>query len=242
MSASASSDHARVDAPETLEAFKNSFYYGSRSNLDFKFLSDLSTDDAGRFFDELLRLLGRTMNDGDAHRLVDHVVNSQQRAYTSHLDDRAAFAYDDGPFSPPRKKVSESRVALITSSGHFVEGDDPEPFGVTDMTQEEAEARVGEFLRAAPTLSTIPTDTDVGELRVRHGGYPVHAAETDHNVVLPLTALHGLVADGTVGQFAEHAYSFVGATSQLRLRDHVVAEWVERLRDDEIDVVLLVPV
>ena len=64
----------------------------------------------------------------------------------------------------------------------------------------------------------------------------------DHQVALPLGHLRALADDGTIGEVAETAYSFVGATSQVRLRRDVAPAWAERLRDDEIDAVLLVPV
>lgn len=166
----------------------------------------------------------------------------QERAYASHLDAKARFRYDDVPHAPLQKPLSESRVALVTSSGHFVDGDDPRPLGVDDMTQGEAEARVSEFLRAEPTLSTIPIDTDPGDLRVRHGGYPVGGARLDHNVALPLRPLLDLAADGVIGELSPRAYSFVGATSQLRLRDTVAAAWAETMLADDVDAVLLVPV
>ena len=143
------------ESPLTLKDFADSFFYGSRSNLDFKFLADLSDTEAADFFEGLLRELGRTLNDGDATRLVDHARSWQRRAYGAHLESKAAFAYDDVPFSILTTPLTETRVALVTSSGHFVAGDDPNPFGVEHMTQTEAEARIGEFLRAEPTLSHI---------------------------------------------------------------------------------------
>jgi hypothetical protein len=36
-------------------------------------------------------------------------------------------------------------MAVLSSSGHFIEGDDPKPFGVVDMSQEEAIDRIGDF-------------------------------------------------------------------------------------------------
>ncbi len=228
--------------PETFEEFRNSFFYGSRSNLDFKFLTELDAPEAAEFFTELLTQLSCTMDDGDAGRLIEHARRWQQRAYGSHAEQKARFRYDDVPHAPLQKKLSDARVALVTSSGHFAEGDDPRPFGVEDMTQAEAEARIGEFLRVEPTLSTIPTGTAPGELRVRHGGYPVAAARLDHNVVLPLRPLRELAADGVIGELSPTAYSFVGATSQLRLRETVAPVWAEALRADQVDAVLLVPV
>ena len=226
----------------TMREFKDSFFYGSRSNLDFKFLADLPDDQAADFFADLLDGLGRTINDGDPTRLVDHARTWQQRAYSAHLESKAAFSYDDVPLAQLRIPLSEAKVALLTSSGHFVEGDDPAPFGVEHMTQTEAEVRIGEFLRAEPTLSLIPVNTPPDQLRVRHGGYPVDAAILDHNVTLPLRPLLELEAEGVIGTLADEARSFVGATSQLRLRDHVAPTWVEGLRAADIDAVLLVPV
>ena len=229
-------------ALESFKAFKDSFFYGSRSNLDFKFLAELSEPEAGEFFAGLLARLSTTMNDGDAMRIVDHAREWQQRAYTPHLDAKARFQYEDAPFTVLNKPLAQARIALVTSSGHFVDDDDPKPFGVENMSQAEAEARIGEFLRAEPTLSTIPIDTPPDRLRVRHGGYPTGAASLDHNVALPTKALRQLASSGIIGEVAPLAYSFVGATSQIRLRDSVAPLWAAMLQADAIDAVLLVPV
>ncbi|MGA1569757.1 MAG: glycine/sarcosine/betaine reductase selenoprotein B family protein, partial [Ilumatobacteraceae bacterium] len=181
---------------ETVREFADSFFYGSRSNLDMKFLRDLSPIEVGDFIEGLLRHLSTTLDDGDADRLIDHVIGWQRHAYTAHLDGKASFSYGDVPRAMLGKPLSQARVALVTSSGHFVDGDDPQPLGVVDMSQAEAERRVGEFLREAPALSDIPVDTPPSELRVRHGGYPVAAATADHNVNLPLDALRSLEREG----------------------------------------------
>ena len=234
-------DHPDAAGEETLREFKDSFFYGSRSNLDFKFLADLPPEEAGDFLAGILRELSSTIDDGNAARLLDFARAWQRRTYAEGAA-KLAFDYDDRPFTPLAKPLRDARVALVTSSGHFVAGDDPCPFGVAEMTQAEAEARIGEFLRAAPTWSTIPVDTAPEQLRVRHGGYPAHAATVDHNVVLPLDALRDLADEGVIGAFSPRAYSFVGATSQLRLRDHVAPAWAAHLRAEDVDAVLLVPV
>ncbi len=227
---------------ETLAQFKNSFFYGSRSNLNVKFLADLSDEDAGRFVAEMLEAVSRLLDDEDSSHLVARFVAWQRDAYQSHLEGKARFTYDEGPFAALSKPLSESRVALLTSSGHFVSGDDPEPFGVKAMTQEEAEGRISEFLKTEPSLSVIPFDTPGDALEVRHGGYPIDAVRADHQVALPLGHLVALAAAGVIGEASPRAYSFVGATSQLRLREKVAPEWAERLRADEVDAVLLIPV
>jgi hypothetical protein len=150
--------------------------------------------------------------------------------------------YDDAPFAPLRKPLADSRVGLMTSSGHFVAGDDPEPFGIAAMTQAEAEARISEFLREPPVMSRIPLEVAQGDLRVRHGGYDVASAQRDFNVVLPLDALRAVREAGRIGDIADPVYSFPGATSQGRLRKEALPGWVEMLQTAAIDVLLLVPV
>ncbi len=227
---------------ETLAEFKDSFFYGSRSNLNAKFLASLTSQEAGDVVADLIAGVSQLLDDGDAASLIGRFISAQQRAYAPRDGATERFIYDDQVFVPLSKPVSESRVALVTSSGHFIDGDDPQPFGVEDMTQAEAEARIGEFLREPPTLSSIPTDVAVSDIRVRHGGYPIDAVRADHQVALPIGHLRTLADRGRIGELVDPAYSFVGAAAQLRLRDHVAPVWADMLRDHDVDLALLVAV
>ncbi|MDJ0771308.1 MAG: glycine/sarcosine/betaine reductase selenoprotein B family protein [Ilumatobacter sp.] len=229
---------------ETVESLRASFKYGLRSNLNFKFVTDLSDAEFGDFFEELLAAVAATTDDGDPAPVIDAAYRWQVHAYAGHLGDPADFPHrhDDVPLATLGKPLSESSVALLTSSGHFVEGDDPQPFGVEHMTQAEAEARIGEFLKVAPTLSEIPVDTPAERLHVRHGGYPVASVAADHQVALPLEHLRAMVDERVVGELSPTAYSFVGAAAQVRLKKQVAPAWAQQLRDDGVDAVLLVPV
>lgn len=222
---------------ESFEEFRNSFSYGSRSDLSFKFLKKLDDERGG----EVLRLLfegfGDLLDTGDAGDLIDRFIDAQSEGY--HLGSvHERYLYEDAPLTGPRS-LEGARVALLTSSGHFAKGDDPRPFGVEGMTQEEAEERIDEFLRETPPLSEIPIDTP--EIEVRHGGYDVRGAERDHNVALPIDRLRELSAD-TGFVLHDTAYSFTGACSQGRLLKNALPEWLERLTAAQIDVALLVPV
>ncbi|HWR65578.1 MAG TPA: glycine/sarcosine/betaine reductase selenoprotein B family protein [Bellilinea sp.] len=134
------------------------------------------------------------------------------------------------------------RFALIASTGHFVLGQDPKPFGVEDMSQNQAEERITEFLRLEPELSFIPTNIPPDKLIVRHGGYDVRGAIRDRNVNFPIDRLNELAAEGVIGEFASPAYSFVGACSQMRLQNHALPRWIEKLHHELIDGLILVPV
>lgn len=237
-------DSESTEAIETIEDLRRSFFYGSRSNLSFKFLKDLSDGEFGDFLNELLAEVASMINSGDPNGVIDAAYRWQIQAYAGHLGDPNDFPhrFDDVPINPLPKPLSECRVTLFTSSGHFVEGDDPKPFGVDNMTQAEAEARIGEFLRETPSLSSIPVDVDPADLQVRHGGYPVDAVRSDHQVGFPIGHLADLAAAGVIGALNPTAYSFVGAAAQVRLKRQVAPEWAQRLNDDnQTDVVLLVP-
>jgi D-proline reductase (dithiol) PrdB len=223
---------------ESLQRFKDSFAYGSRTDLNFKFLKELSDQEAAQFFQDLLWKLGDAFDDGDFDRLAAHVYRGQIRAYAG----EGYWSYDEGPFASLRQPLTESRLALLTSSGHFVEGKDPEPFGVEHMTQVEAAERIGEFLQAEPELSAIPIHTPRERLRVRHGGYDVRGARADPNVAFPYQRLLELEQQGLIGELAPTAYSFVGACSQVRLTRNAGPRWVEMFQEQGIDAALLVPV
>jgi len=227
---------------ETFEEFRRSFSYGSRSDLNFKFLKSLPDDQAAEFFRQLLAKLGEGYDQGDLDPLVQVAIDWQIRGYAPQEGVRRRWIYEDGPFAEPAKPLSESRVALFTSSGHFVAGDDPEPFGVEDMTQQEAEDRISEFIGAQPTLSRIPIDTVHEDLRVRHGGYDITSAATDPGVTFPVTVLRELDAEGVIGELHADSFSFPGATAQMRLINDSGPEWAQLLVDEEVDLVLLVPV
>lgn len=51
--------------PESFDQFKDSFSYGSRTDLLFKFIKNLPADDAGRFVQLLFQKIGESAGDGD---------------------------------------------------------------------------------------------------------------------------------------------------------------------------------
>jgi hypothetical protein len=184
-------------------------------------------------------MIGDAFDNGNFGQIVEHVCEWQKRAYFS-ADKK--FTYDDGPFTPFQKRVSDSRLVLIASTGHFVEGKDPEPLGAKNMSQQEAIEKIMEFIKEAPQLSTLPVDTPEDKLRVRHGGYDIRGVQADPNVAFPLRRLLELEHEGVVGQLIRQAYSFVGACSQKRLLKHAGPKWIEIFRQQPIDAALLVPV
>lgn len=223
--------------PESFEQFKNSFSYGSRSDLNFKFLKSLTPDEAADFFQSLLWKLGNAFDSGDYAPVREHVIEGQVRAYGP-----SSWTYEDRPLTKLARPLGEATVGLISSTGHFPEGEDPQPFGVENMSQTEAMNRINDFLKIPPTLTEIPIDLSAEKLRVRHGGYDIRGVEADHNVALPLDHFRRLNKEGVIGRFHEPAYSFVGACAQTPLLKEVGPRWVNQLQAEGIDALVMVPV
>jgi hypothetical protein len=226
------------NSSQTMEDFRKSFFYGSRSDLNFKFLSMISDEKTGDFIQKLFQKIVEAHDTKELNTLFNYVINSQQDAYSQDV----RISYNDGPFTPMKKKSDQARIMLFTSSGHFVKTDDPKPLGVDNMTQEEAESRIMEFIKQEPELSAIPKGTHYHDLMVRHGGYDIEGAKTDPNVAFPLEIFRELEIEKTIGSLADTAFSFVGACSQKRLLKKTGLKWVDQIKDMNVDAVFLVPV
>ena len=230
------------DHTESFESFRLSFSYGSRSDLNFKFFKTTPNDAAASLLQELLHRLGDAYDTGDAGPLIEAAYEAQVAGYMPAPGaPPPKFAFDDGPFTPVATAVENARVGLLATSGHFVVGDDPMPLGEHAMTQADAMDRIGEFLSSVPSLSEIPSDTPIGDLRVRHGGYDIRSAVRDPNVTFPIDRLREANNEGRVGSVASTLFSFPGATSHGKLRQELPG-WVERIHEENVDVMLLVPV
>ncbi|MFB3043991.1 MAG: glycine/sarcosine/betaine reductase selenoprotein B family protein [Acidimicrobiia bacterium] len=228
-------------ATESFEEFKDSFAYGARNDLSFKFLKGLSSDEAGEFFSRLLEEVGELFDGTSTDRLIDLVYKWQVRAYQPEATAKRTYVYEDRPFTPLAKPLSETTVGLVTSSGHFVSGDDPSPLDQDDMTQDWAIAQITEFLRAVPVLSEIPRDLSAEEIRVRHPGYDIRSVSRDLDVALPRTPLIKAEHTGRIGRLAPNLFSFVGACSQGRLNNEL-DDWVQLWKSEGIEALFLVPV
>jgi len=123
------------------------------------------------------------------------------------------------------KPLSECRVGLVATGGVYAEGQTA--FTYKDDT----------------TYRAVPSTTSVDALRATHFAYDLTNAREDINVVFPIEALREMDEDGTIGSLASNFYTCMGGIySQRRVREELAPAIVQRCLDDELDVVLLVPV
>lgn len=120
--------------------------------------------------------------------------------------------------------LSQRRVAIVSSAGLVVRGEDP-------FRGRDANYRV------------IPADTRPEELLISHISinFDRTGFQEDWNVVFPLDRLRELAADGLIGSVAQNHYSFMGATDPVQMEAHA-REVAGRLKRDAVDGVILSPV
>lgn len=129
------------------------------------------------------------------------------------------------PWTPVAKPLAESTLALIASGGIY-----------------EVGQRAFHFKDDA-SYRAIDTSVATGRLRATHFAYDLTDARADPNVVFPIDALRGLVAEGRLGALAPQAFTFMGGIySARRVRDELAPALVERVRAQRADLALLVPV
>jgi D-proline reductase (dithiol) PrdB len=131
------------------------------------------------------------------------------------------FATEPWVTGPP---LSRRRVAIVSSAGLVVRGEDP-------------------FRGRDPDYRVIPTSTKPEELLVSHISinFDRTGFQEDWNVVFPLDRLNELAGDGVIGSVAATHYSFMGATDPVQMESHA-RELAGRLKSDQVDAVILSPV
>jgi D-proline reductase (dithiol) PrdB len=137
---------------------------------------------------------------------------------------------DPVPWTPLRRPLAESRLALISSAGFILPG------------QERFHANLA---GGDGSFREIPADTDVASLTDAHrsASFDHRGMTLDPNLAFPIARVRQLAAAGRIGEVSPRHLSFMGSiTAPGRLiRDHA-PEAARRLRQDGVDVALLVPV
>ncbi len=134
--------------------------------------------------------------------------------------------YETTPHIPLRLPLPECKVALITTAGFFLDGQ--EPFGNGDCSYRE-----------------IPNSIQIQALINGHksAAYDERGLETDPNLAFPLDRFKELETQGKVGSLNHRHFSFMGSiTKPDRLITQFAPEVGRMLKTDGVDVAFLTPV
>lgn len=136
---------------------------------------------------------------------------------------------EDIPWSPIKKSLAESKIALVTTAG--VHHTYQEPFNMNDP--------IGD-----PTYRKIDAQTIEDDYLITHDYYDHRDADKDLNIVFPVARLKEMATEGIVGSVARHHFSFMGHIKDSHL-DNLLETYAPQvakcLVQDQIDGVLLTP-
>ena len=134
--------------------------------------------------------------------------------------------YTASPHTPLRVPLNECSVALITTAGFLLEGQNP--FESGDCSYRE-----------------IPNSIQTQALINGHksAAYDERGLETDPNLAFPLDRFRELETEGKIGSLNRRHFSFMGSITKPRpLITHTAPEVAQLLKTDGVDVVFLTPV
>ena len=124
------------------------------------------------------------------------------------------------PYTPVTSTLNEMRIALVSSTGVYLDGQEP--------YQEHND----------DTYRVLPGDFDPHHVHIKHGHYDSSAAEKDLNCVFPIDRLRELAADGLIKAVSNKHIGFKGASTDLKRQyEHLapaIAHEIERSHADGV--------
>ena len=140
------------------------------------------------------------------------------------------FEHDDAPWTPMRKPLAESKIALVTSAGLHLRSDPP--FVTDHQGGGDTSYRV------------IPRDTDPADIIQSHVsiGFDHSGIYRDINVTFPMDRLREWQEQGVIGSLADNYYSFMGALRDPSgMVEQTGPEVARRMADEGVEAALLTP-
>ena len=163
----------------------------------------------------------------DSYRFLDGIARRAMRNWAG-LGSEGPI-----PWTPLAKPMAECTVALVSSAAIALKADPP--------FDPEIERRDPWF--SDPSFRVLPRTTKTADIRVCHLHINPAFAEQDLNAVIPVERLNELEGLGEIGQAAPSHYSYMGYTIRPeRLLRETAPAIVQRLREERVDGVVLVPV
>ncbi len=185
-----------------------------------KYLRNLDEDQVLAFFQGLFQTSVEAKDQGNWEKLSQYLEEWEDNITNTLLFGRQA--YETGPWAPLTKPLNHCRVAILTTGGVYVDGD--QPFDVT-----------GDW-----SFRILPKDTPHDKFRIAHDKYDLTGVLEDINTVFPVDTLKELAAEGIIGSLAETNYGFMGFIPRPEgLISETAPEVARRLKADGVDAVLI---
>ena len=134
--------------------------------------------------------------------------------------------FDDTPWTPWTKKLSESKVAMVSTAGLHLRGDQP-------------------FVGGDQTYRVIPSSAKANDIIMSHTsiGWDHSGFYRDLNLAFPMDRLKELEQQSVIGSLAEDYYSFMGAQQEpIKILEETGPDVARRMKAEDVDAVFMVPV
>lgn len=131
------------------------------------------------------------------------------------------------PINPLTRPVAQARIAMVSTAGVHARTEPP-----FDLKSRTGDASYRE----------IANGSALGQLTLSHVGYNTRKVSQDINCVFPLERLRELAEEGVVGSLNHRHFSFMGYIPIVqKLLEETGPDVTQKLREDGVDLVLLVP-
>ncbi len=124
------------------------------------------------------------------------------------------------PYTPVKMKPAEMSVALVSSTGVYLEGQEP----YIDNGDE--------------SYRVLPGEMNAADLRFKHGHYDTSEAMKDPNCVFPIERLRELAEAGVIRKVSNKHIGFKGFSTNLKAQyenlSPKIAEEIERSQADAV--------
>ena len=134
--------------------------------------------------------------------------------------------FNDTPWTPWTKKLSESKVAMVSTAGLHLRGDQP-------------------FVGGDQTYRVIPSSAKANDIIMSHTsiGWDHTGFYRDLNLAFPMDRLKELDQQSVIGSLAKDYYSFMGAQQEpVKILEETGPDVARRMKAEGIDAVFMVPV
>ena len=140
------------------------------------------------------------------------------RGFISRLE---KYTFDNPAWSVP-KDASSRRVSIVSSAAISKRGDKPFSWLANNHRVIEKD-----------NLDLVMTHVAVE--------YDRTAWQQDINTILPIDRLEEMAKNNEIGSVSNEHYSFIGSSDPIKM-ERSAKEVAERMKDDSVDTVFLVPV
>jgi len=163
----------------------------------------------------------------DSYRFLDFVTRQVLKAWIRLEPHREI------PWAPLRKPLPQAKVALISSAAIALKTDAP-----FDQEGERKNPWWGD-----PSFRVVSRGATEDDVEIYHLHIDPSFGKQDLNCVLPIRRLEELEEAGEIGEVSQKHFSYMGYTiDPTELLEDTAPKMTRVLREEEVDLVLLVPV